>query len=129
MIGSGESAEPVLRGLGAIINEMIHFVDEAYRIAEAETPRSTDDQAGVQDALHIFQPAIVAKLSRTPGVDPAAAAGMAGLLTAASLGLNSYEWRVAFGPWTPGGWRRRSQPGTSATLSVTYGATLTLLWS
>lgn len=96
LVAAQSEPEPIMRGLGAVINELIEFVDDAYRAT------ATDDAEGpVRDALHVFQPAIIARLANTSGIDRSVVPVIAGAFTAASLGFDCYEWRSSVGPWRP----------------------------
>jgi hypothetical protein len=88
LIAAQERPDRLVRGLGAVINELVVFVDEAYQHAGGD----------VTDHLHTFQPAIVTRLSRLTHLDADSVPVMAGVLTAASLRLDCYEWRLHLGP-------------------------------
>jgi hypothetical protein len=96
LIDAQEHPDRLVRGLGAVINELVEFVDEAYHMAAAEDAADAEETS--RDHLHSFQPAIVTRLHRTADLDPASVPLMAGVLTAASLGLDCYEWRRRLGP-------------------------------
>ncbi len=95
LIDAQEHPDRLVRGLGAVINELVGFVDEAYQLASPD--QAADPEAPVRDHLHSFQPAIIARLGRMADIEPAAVPLMAGVLTAASLGLDCYDWRLRLG--------------------------------
>jgi hypothetical protein len=101
LIAAQGRPEPILRGLGEIIDQLVGFVDDSYELVRQEGGFGEGDEP-VRDVLHVFQPAIVVRLSRTVDLEPATVPLMAGVLTAAASGLNGYRWRSHLGAWLPG---------------------------
>jgi hypothetical protein len=98
LIAAQEDPEPIMRGLGAVINELVGLVGDLQRVAARGT-LGGDVEEPVPDVLYAFQPDIIVRLAKTPGIDWGAVPVMAGALTAAALRFNSYEWRSRMGSW------------------------------